>query len=99
MLRSKVLSHNSSQATANVLFPLIADPYVSLRNADRAGFRHDCPMKHEWVPQTPDDLRRDANKLQAIAVLVCRPDVACHLREHAAALLAEAELKVAAERI
>ena len=56
-------------------------------------------MEHEWVPQTPDDLRRDANKLQAIAVLVCRPDVACHLREHAAALLAEAELKAAAARI
>jgi hypothetical protein len=50
-------------------------------------------MDHEWVPQMPGGLRRNAAKLQAIAALVHRPDVASHLRKHAAALLAEAELK------
>jgi len=55
-------------------------------------------MDHEWVPQTPEDLRRQAGKLQAIAAFVHRPDVASHLREHAAALLAEAELKLVASR-
>lgn len=56
------------------------------------------PMDHEWVPRTPGELRRHATKLQAIAALVHRSDVASHLREHAAALLAEAELKAAAGR-
>jgi hypothetical protein len=55
-------------------------------------------MDHEWVYQTPDDLRRHADKLQAIAALVRRPDVACHLREQAAVALAEAKLKAAASR-
>ena len=51
------------------------------------------------MPQTPDDLRRQAGKLQKIALYVRRPDVASHIREHAAALLAEAELAaVAASR-
>lgn len=54
-------------------------------------------MNHEWVPQTPGELRRHAAKLQAIAALVHRPDVASHLREHAAALLAEAELMAVAD--
>lgn len=52
-------------------------------------------MQHEWVPQTPDDLRRHARKLQVLAAFVQRHDTALHLREHAAALLAEAELKAA----
>ena len=56
-------------------------------------------MEHAWMPQTPDDLRRQAGKLQKIALYVRRPDVASHIREHAAALLAEAELAaVAASR-
>ncbi len=55
-------------------------------------------MQHEWVPQSPDELRRQAMKLQAIAGHVYRSDVAFHLREQAAALLAEAELKTVAAR-
>jgi hypothetical protein len=55
-------------------------------------------MDHEWVPQTSADLRRHAHKLQAIAALVRRPDVARHLREQAAAALAEAQLIAAASR-
>jgi len=50
-------------------------------------------MQHEWVPQTLDDLRRHARKLQVLAAFVQRDDTALRLREHAAALLAEAELK------
>ena len=72
--------------------------YVSLRKAAHPAFWHIRLMDHEWVPQTPDDLRRHANKLQAIAAHVHRADVACHLREQAAALLAEAQLKAAAAR-
>lgn len=50
-------------------------------------------MTHEWILQTPADLRRHASKLQALAAYVSRPDVAQHLQEHAASLLAEAALK------
>jgi hypothetical protein len=53
-------------------------------------------MNHEWVPQTPDELRRHAKKLEAIAAFVSRPDVAFHLKEEAAAVLAEAALREAA---
>ena len=55
-------------------------------------------MSHEWVPQTPADLRSQASKLQTLALYVKRPDVAQHLREHAAKLLTEAELKAVARR-
>lgn len=52
---------------------------------------------YEWLaPQTPADLRRQASKLQTLAAHVMRRDVALHLQEHAARLLAEAELKDAA---
>lgn len=55
-------------------------------------------MLHEWLPQTPAELRRQASKLQLLASHVSRPDVARHLEEHAAKLLAEAELKTISAR-
>lgn len=55
-------------------------------------------MNHEYFPQTPDALRRHASKLQAMAAFVCRQDVAWHLKEQAAAVLAEAELRAIAAR-
>ena len=50
-------------------------------------------MKQAFVLQTPDELRRRASKLYSIAAHVSRREVAGHLKEQAAALLAEAELK------
>lgn len=50
-------------------------------------------MNQQYVPETPDALRRHASNLQAIAAFVYREDVALHLQEQAAAVLAEAELK------
>ena len=50
-------------------------------------------MGQAFVPQTPNELRRQAAKLYAIASHVARQDVACHLTEQAAALLAEADLR------
>ena len=59
----------------------------------------DILMTHEWVPQTPVELRRHASKLRQLAAYVRRADVAQHLEEHAAKLFAEAELKrIAADR-
>jgi hypothetical protein len=52
-------------------------------------------MDHEWFPQTADELRRHARKLQVLAALVHRQETARHLRDHAASLIAEAELKAA----
>jgi hypothetical protein len=50
-------------------------------------------MDHEWLPQTPEELRRQADKLQRLAAYVVRSDVANHLQEQAAQLFAEAELR------
>jgi hypothetical protein len=50
-------------------------------------------MDHEWLPQTPEELRCQAAKLQRIAAYVARSDVATHLQEQAARLFAEAELR------
>jgi len=50
-------------------------------------------MGQAFIPQTVDELRRQAAKLYAIASHVARQEVACHLNEQAAALLAEAELR------
>jgi hypothetical protein len=50
-------------------------------------------MGQAFVSQSPDELRRQAAKMYAIASHVARQDVASHLNEHAAALLAEAELR------
>ena len=50
-------------------------------------------MLHEWVPQSPQDLRRQAETLRKIAAHVSRRDVARHLEEQAAELLAKAELR------
>ena len=55
-------------------------------------------MTHEWLPQTPSELRRQSSKLERLALHVQRPDVAQRLREHSAKLLAEAELKAIAAR-
>ena len=53
-------------------------------------------MNQIWTPETPDELRRHAGKLEAIAAHVRRQDVASHLREQAALLLAQAELRAIA---
>jgi hypothetical protein len=50
-------------------------------------------MLYEWVPQSPDDLRRQAQTLRKLAAHVSRRDVAGHLEEQAAELLAKAELR------
>jgi hypothetical protein len=50
-------------------------------------------MDHEWVRQSPDELRRQARKLQVLAAFVHRQETARHLRDQAASLIAEAELK------
>lgn len=50
-------------------------------------------MDHEWLPQTPEDLRHLADKLQKLAAHVARDDVANRLHEQAAQLFAEAELR------
>jgi hypothetical protein len=50
-------------------------------------------MHQAFASQTPDELRRQASKLHALASHVRNHDVACRLREQAAALLFEAELK------
>jgi hypothetical protein len=50
-------------------------------------------MDHEWLPQTPEELRHLADKLQRVAAYVTRGDVANHLQEQAARLFAEAELR------
>jgi len=55
-------------------------------------------MKQAFVQQTPDELRRLASKLYAVAAHVSRREVANHLNEQAAALLAEAELRSVASR-
>jgi hypothetical protein len=55
-------------------------------------------MMHEWLPQSPADLRGQASKLQALAAHVCRREVAQRLQERAAELIAEAELKAVAAR-
>jgi hypothetical protein len=55
-------------------------------------------MNQAFVQQTPDELRRQASKLYAIAAHVSRRDVASHLKEQAAALLAEAELRSVGSR-
>jgi hypothetical protein len=54
---------------------------------------HIYTMVHEWLPQTPEELRRQADKLQKLAAHVARNDVAHRLREQAAELFAEAELR------
>ena len=58
-----------------------------------AAWVHIFSMDHEWLPQTPEELRRQADKFQRLASYVSRSDVAQHLREHAAQLFAEAELR------
>lgn len=55
-------------------------------------------MYHEYISETPYALRRHASKLQAMAAFVYRQDVAWHLKEQAAAVLAEAELRAIAGR-
>ncbi|HLO19037.1 MAG TPA: hypothetical protein VK192_00905 [Sphingomicrobium sp.] len=50
-------------------------------------------MDHEWLPQTPEELRRQADKFEKLAAFVSRGDVAQHLKEQAAQLIAEAELR------
>lgn len=50
-------------------------------------------MDHEWLPQTPEELRRQADKFQRLAAHVSRGDVAERLKEQAAQLFAEAELR------
>jgi hypothetical protein len=55
-------------------------------------------MEYAFVSQTPEELRTQASKLYAIAAHVCRRDVAQHLEQQAAALLAEAELRSVAAR-
>jgi len=55
-------------------------------------------MIYEWLPQTPDELRRQADKLDQLAVHVARSDVAHRLKEQAAQLFAEAELRSLSRR-
>jgi|KBSSwiStaDraftv2_1062776.scaffolds.fasta_scaffold3613902_1 hypothetical protein len=55
-------------------------------------------MIHEWLPQTPDDLRRQADRLGQLAAHVARRDVAQRLKEQAAQLFAEAELRSLSKR-
>lgn len=50
-------------------------------------------MDHEWLPQTPAELRTQATKLHALATHVFNKDLAHRLEEQAAELFAEAELK------
>jgi hypothetical protein len=55
-------------------------------------------MAHEWLPQTPAELRTQAAKLQKLAAHVLHGDLAERLEEQAAELLAKAELKEVQER-
>jgi len=55
-------------------------------------------MDQAFVMSTPDELRRQASKLYAIAAHVRRRKVAGRLEEQAGALLAEAELSSVAAR-
>ena len=49
-------------------------------------------MDHEWLPQTPAELRKQARKFQMLAAHVLHVDLARRLEEQAAELLAKAEL-------
>jgi len=71
------------------------ETYVTMRSAASLVSGHNALVQHEWIPRTPEDLRRHARKLQVLAAFVHRDDTALRLREHAAELLAEAELKEA----
>jgi hypothetical protein len=50
-------------------------------------------MVREWFRQTPEELRRQADKLAKMAEHVARTDVAERLRAQAAQIHAEAELR------
>lgn len=100
--RIKPLFHASLSETKERLGGRHAPLVVSLTNlSDFAECRFApslaaVPYGSGFIAQTPDELRRQANKLYEIAAHVCRLDVAAHLEEQAAALLAEAEIQAAA---
>lgn len=50
-------------------------------------------MDHEWLPQTPEELRGQADKLRRLAAYVSGRDLAHRLEEQAADLSAKAELQ------
>ena len=51
---------------------------------------HDWPM-HEWVPQTPDELRHQAAQCRKLTAHVFDRDLRRHLEEQAAELLIQAD--------
>lgn len=48
-------------------------------------------MDHEWVPQTAEQLRFQADKMLKLARFVRRPELASRLIEQATSLIEEAE--------
>lgn len=62
-----------------------------LRKANRQMLGQYFAMHHEWLPQTPEQLRFQADKMRKLARFVRNSELARRLNEQAEALILESE--------